>query len=123
MDHSLHRPRPPNGSWDVLLDVEDRAVHARRQPVDDFDCEVVTGRLKFKVGPVSLTYRWTAKFTERDPDARVIVLEASGKRNPRLVATPPLHRAGDPGTGGEGTIASMHTTMNVTVLRPVRPAG
>ena len=47
--------------------------------VEEFDGEVVTGRIKVKVGPVSLTYRGTAKFIERDPDAQVVVVEASGK--------------------------------------------
>src|SRR4029077_10697277 len=81
--------------------------------VDEFDGEVVTGRIKVKVGPVSLTYRGTAKFTERDPDAKVIVLEASGKETRGAgTASATVRATLEP--GGEGTIANMHTTMNVT---------
>jgi carbon monoxide dehydrogenase subunit G len=83
--------------------------------VDEFDGEVVTGRIKVKVGPVSLTYRGTAKFTERDPDAKVIVLEASGKETRGAgTASATVRATLEPESGGEGTTASMHTTMNVT---------
>jgi uncharacterized protein len=76
---------------------------------------VVTGRIKVKVGPVSLTYRGTAKFTERDPDARVILLEASGKETRGAgTASATVRATLEPESGGEGTTASMHTTMNVT---------
>src|SRR5439155_9347701 len=67
------------------------------------------------VGPVSLTYRGTAKFTERDPDARVILLEASGKETRGAgTASATVRATLEPESGGEGTTASMHTTMNVT---------
>jgi carbon monoxide dehydrogenase subunit G len=113
MDHSFTVPVPPERAWDVLLDVERIAPGMPGASVDEFDGEVVTGRIKVKVGPVSLTYRGTAKFTERDPDAKVIVLEASGKETRGAgTASATVRATLEP--GGEGTIASMHTTMNVT---------
>jgi hypothetical protein len=64
---------------------------------------------------VSLTYRGTAKFTERDPDAKVIVLEASGKETRGAgTASATVRATLEPEAGGEATKASMHTTMNVT---------
>ena len=115
MDHSFTVPVPPERAWDVLLDVEKIAPCMPGATVDDFDGEVVTGRIKVKVGPVSLTYRGTAKFTERDPDARVIVLEASGKETRGAgTASATVRATLEPEPGGEGTTASMHTTMNVT---------
>ena len=113
MDHSFTVPVPPERAWDVLLDVEKIAPCMPGASVDEFDGEVVTGRIKVKVGPVSLTYRGTAKFTERDPDAKVIVLEASGKETRGAgTASATVRATLEP--GGEGTIASMHTMMNVT---------
>ena len=113
MDHSFTVPVPPDRAWDVLLDVERIAPCMPGASVDEFDGEVVTGRIKVKVGPVSLTYRGTAKFTERDPDAKVIVLEASGKETRGAgTASATVRATLEP--GGEGTIANMHTTMNVT---------
>ena len=115
MDHSFTVPVPPDRAWDVLLDVEKIAPCMPGATVDEFDGEVVTGRIKVKVGPVSLTYRGTAKFTERDPDARVIMLEASGKETRGAgTASANVRAALEPEPGGEGTTASMHTTMNVT---------
>ena len=115
MDHSFTVPVPPDRAWDVLLDVEKIAPCMPGATVDEFDGEVVTGRIKVKVGPVSLTYKGTAKFTERDPDARVIVLEASGKETRGAgTASATVRATLEPESGGEGTTASMHTTMNVT---------
>ncbi len=117
MDHSFTVPVPPDRAWDVLLDVERIAPCMPGASVDEFDGEVVTGRIKVKVGPVSLTYRGTAKFTERDPDARVILLEASGKETRGAGTASATVRARlEPEPGGEGTKATMHTTMNVTGL-------
>src|ERR1051325_1800860 len=115
MDHSFTVPVPPERAWDVLLDVEKIAPCMPGATVDEFDGEVVTGRIKVKVGPVSLTYRGTAKFTERDPDARVILLEASGKETRGAgTASATVRATLEPEPGGDGTTASMHTTMNVT---------
>ena len=115
MDHSFTVPVPPDRAWDVLLDVERIAPCMPGASVDEFDGEVVTGRIKVKVGPVSLTYRGTAKFTERDPDAKVIVLEASGKETRGAgTASATVRATLEPESGGEATKATMHTTMNVT---------
>jgi uncharacterized protein len=115
MDHSFTVPVPPERAWDVLLDVKKIAPCMPGAIVDEFDGEVVTGRIKVKVGPVSLTYRGTAKFTERDPDAKVILLEASGKETRGAgTASATVRATLEPESGGEGTTASMHTTMNVT---------
>jgi len=115
MDHSFTVPVPPDRAWDVLLDVEKIAPCMPGATVDDFDGEVVNGRIKVKVGPVSLTYKGTAKFTERDPEAKVIVLEASGKETRGAgTASATVRATLEPEQGGEATKASMHTTMNVT---------
>jgi carbon monoxide dehydrogenase subunit G len=115
MDHSFTVPVPPDRAWDVLLDVERIAPCMPGATVDEFDGEVVTGRIKVKVGPVSLTYKGTAKFTERDPDARVILLEASGKETRGAgTASATVRATLEPESGGEATKATMHTTMNVT---------
>jgi uncharacterized protein len=115
MDHSFTVPVPPDRAWDVLLDVERIAPCMPGATVEEFDGEVVTGRIKVKVGPVSLTYRGTAKFTERDPDAHVIVLDASGKETRGSGTASATVRASlEPESGGEATKVSMHTTMNVT---------
>ena len=115
MDHSFTVPVPPERAWDVLLDVEKIAPCMPGATVEEFDGEVVTGRIKVKVGPVSLTYRGTAKFTERDPDAHMVVVEASGKETRGSGTASATVRASlEPESSGEATKVTMHTTMNVT---------
>lgn len=115
LDHSFTVPVPPDRAWDVLLDVEGIAPCMPGATVDEFDGEVVTGHIKVKVGPVSLTYRGTAKFTERDPDAHMVVVEASGKETRGAGTASATVRASlEPEPSGSATKVSMHTTMNVT---------
>ena len=115
MDHSFTVPVPPDRAWDVLLDVEGIAPCMPGATVDEFDGEVVTGRIKVKVGPVSLTYRGTAKFIERDPAAHVVVMEASGKETRGAGTASATVRASlEPESSGAATKVTMHTTMNVT---------
>src|ERR1700759_82649 len=115
MDHSFTVPVPPDRAWDVLLDVKRIAPCMPGATVDEFDGEVVTGRIKVKVGPVSLTYRGTAKFTERDADAKVIVLDAAGKETRGAgTASATVRATLEPEPDGTSTKATMHTTMNTT---------
>jgi len=115
LDNSFTVPVPPDRAWDVLLDVEGIAPCMPGATVDEFDGEVVTGRIKVKVGPVSLTYRGTAKFIERDPAAQVVVMEASGKETRGAGTASATVRASlEPEESGEATKVTMHTTMNVT---------
>ena len=115
LDHSFTVPVPPDQAWDVLLDVETIAPCMPGATVDEVDGDVVNGRIKVKVGPVSLTYKGTAKFTERNPETRVVVVEASGKETRGAGTASATVRASlAPDASGSGTEVTMHTTMNVT---------
>ncbi len=115
LDNSFTVPVPPDRAWDVLLDVEKIAPCMPGTTVDEFDGETVTGRIKVKVGPVSLTYRGTAKFTERDPEAHMVVVEASGKEMRGAGTASATVRASlEPEADSGSTRVSMLTTMNVT---------
>ncbi len=115
LDHSFTVPVPPDQAWDVLLDVETIAPCMPGATVDEVDGDVVNGRIKVKVGPVSLTYKGTAKFTERNPETRVVVVEAAGKETRGAGTASATVRASlAPDASGTGTEVTMHTTMNVT---------
>jgi uncharacterized protein len=115
LDNSFTVPVPPDQAWDVLLDVERIAPCMPGATVDEVDGDVINGRIKVKVGPVSLTYRGTAKFTERDADSRTVVLEASGKETRGSgTASATVRATLQPDSAGNGTLVAMHTTMNVT---------
>ena len=66
LDNSFTVPVPPEQAWDVLLDVKRIAPCMPGATVDEVEGDVINGHIKVKVGPVSLTYRGTATFTERD---------------------------------------------------------
>ena len=117
LDHFFTVPVPPDQAWDVLLDVKTIAPCMPGATVDEVDGDVVNGRIKVKVGPVSLTYKGTAKFIERDPETHVVVIDAAGKETRGAGTASATVRASlAPEASGSGTEVTMHTTMNVTGL-------
>jgi len=115
LDNDFTVPTSPAKAWEVLLDVERIAPCMPGATVEKFDGEVVTGNIKVKVGPVSLTYRGTAKFLERDSGAQVMVLDASGKETRGSGTAAATIRASlEPAESGDSTRVIIHTTMNVT---------
>ena len=79
LEHSFSVPVSAERAWDVLLDVERVAPCMPGATLDSVEGDSIAGRIKVKVGPITMTYAGTAKFTERDRDAGVVTLEASGK--------------------------------------------
>jgi carbon monoxide dehydrogenase subunit G len=115
LDHSFVVPVPPDQAWDVLLDVARVAPCMPGATIDTVDGDVVTGSMKIKVGPVSLTYKGTAKFTERDPDAHAVVVEASGKETRGTGTASATVRAELHGDDDrDGTKVNIHSVINVT---------
>src|ERR1700733_2904198 len=114
LDNSFTVPVPPDVAWSVLLDVARIAPCMPGATVDEVDGDIVNGRIKVKVGPVSLTYKGTATFTDRNESERKVSVEASGKETrgagtASAVVTASLTAAED-----DSTLVTMHTTMNVT---------
>jgi carbon monoxide dehydrogenase subunit G len=113
LEHSFVIPVPPEQAWPVLLDVERVAPCMPGATVDSVDGEVIKGRIKVKVGPVTLTYAGTAHFTERDEQARSITLEASGKETRGAGTASATVRSSLEDEGGQTKVVVL-TTMNVT---------
>jgi uncharacterized protein len=117
LDNSFTVPAPPEKAWEVLLDVERIAPCMPGASVSSIsdDGNEIEGQVKVKLGPLSLTYKGTAKFTEKDQDNRTIAIEATGKET-RGAGTASANvqatlKAGD--TDGS-TLVSIHTSLNVT---------
>ncbi|WP_225097611.1 SRPBCC family protein [Streptomyces sp. CoH27] len=114
LHHEFTVPLPVDDAWQALLDIEGVAPCLPGAVVEDYDGTTVTGSVKVKVGPVTVTYRGTAVFEEQDASAHRMVLVASG-RETRGQGTA---RATVTGTLSEhddgGTAVSVHTELTVT---------
>jgi carbon monoxide dehydrogenase subunit G len=113
LEHSFTIPVPPEQAWEVLLDVEQVAPCMPGATIDAVDGEVISGKIKVKVGPIALTYSGKARFTEKDEQARVVVLEASGKET-RGSGTASATVRSTLEDLGQQTRVTVHTTMNIT---------
>src|SRR5215472_3640094 len=115
LDNSFTVPVPPERAWDVLLDVERIAPCMPGASVLSVDGDSIEGQVKVKLGPLSLTYKGTAKFVEKDQANHTIVLDASGKETrgagtASATVNAVLVAGEEPGT----TTATIHTSLNVT---------
>jgi uncharacterized protein len=113
LEHSFTVPVPEERAWEVLLDVKRVAPCMPGATLDSVDGDEIKGRIKVKVGPIAMTYAGTARFTERDPDAHVITLEASGKETRGAGTASATVRSMLEGQGDQ-THVVVHTTLNVT---------
>ncbi len=116
LDHSFTVPVAPDQAWNVLLDVEKVAPCMPGAQVDTVDGDDVAGRLKVKVGPVSLSYKGTATFKDRDTADRSVLVEASGKEMRGAgTASATVRAALSPEDSSDsGTLVTLHTTLSVT---------
>lgn len=79
LEHEFGVPVPVGRAWEVLLDPERVAPCVPGATLESVDGDTVTGKVRVKVGPITVTYRGQARFTEKDADARTVRIEASGK--------------------------------------------
>ncbi len=113
LEHTFTVPVPEERAWDVLLDVARVAPCMPGASLDSVEGDEIKGRIKVKVGPISMTYAGTARFTERDPHAHVITLEALGKET-RGAGTASATVRSMLEARGDQTHVIVHTTLNVT---------
>ncbi|MFB7496240.1 SRPBCC family protein [Streptomyces sp. NPDC056161] len=113
LNHEFTVPVPVDDAWHALLDIERIAPCLPGTTVQEFDGTTVTGTVKVKVGPVTVAYRGTAVFEERDETAHRMVIVASG----REIRGQGTARATVTGTLSErdgGTAVSVRTDLTVT---------
>ncbi|MER8010684.1 SRPBCC family protein [Streptomyces sp. NPDC094149] len=113
LHHEFTVPVPVDDAWRALLDVERIAPCMPGASVEEYDGKTVTGSVKVKVGPITVTYKGTAVFEEQDDTAHRMVLIASGRETrgqgtARATVTSTLaERDG-------GTAVSVRTDLTVT---------
>ncbi len=113
LEHSFTVPVPKNRAWNVLLDVERVAPCMPGASLDSVDGDEIHGRIKVKVGPINMMYAGTARFIEKDEDAGIVTLEASGKET-RGAGTASASVRSVLEDLGEDTRVTVLTTLNVT---------
>jgi carbon monoxide dehydrogenase subunit G len=117
LDNSFTVPVPPEKAWDVLLDVDRIAPCMPGASVTSIsdDGNEIEGQVKVKLGPLSLTYKGTAKFTEKDQANQTITIEATGKETRGAgTASANVQATLKPADVAGSTLVAIHTSLNVT---------
>ena len=70
---------PVEEAWKVLLDIERVAPCVPGATLTSNEGDQFKGKVKVKLGPISLSYAGVIKFRSRDEAAKVAVLEGSGR--------------------------------------------
>ena len=94
LQNSFVVPADIETAWKTLLDVEKIAPCMPGATLESNNGDEFTGKVKVKLGPVSMTYGGAAKFVQRDAATRTAVIEGTGKE-----------------TRGSGTARAVVTTV------------
>jgi carbon monoxide dehydrogenase subunit G len=114
-------------AWTTLLDVERLVPCMPGASLDSYDGERVDGKVRVKLGPITVSYVGTATFVIRDSDSRHVAIRATGRERTgagtadaritadlvadgdrtRVVVTTDLDITGRPAQFGRGMIASV----------------
>jgi uncharacterized protein len=79
LNHEFTVPAPVDQAWTVLTDVERIAPCMPGAELTEVDGDTYHGLVKVKVGPITVQYKGTASFAEKDEAARRVVLKAAGR--------------------------------------------
>lgn len=112
-EHEFTVPVPIEQAWAVLLDVERVAPCLPGATLDVFEGDEFTGRMKVKVGPITVTYRGSAKFEDVDKDSYSLTIRASGKEA-RGSGTASATVKARMQPRDDSTLVTVETSFNVT---------
>ena len=79
LKNSFTVPADIDSAWKQLLDVESVAPCMPGATLESVDGDNMTGNVKVKLGPVSMTYGGAASFVTKDEANHVAVIEGTGK--------------------------------------------
>ncbi|MFE0256828.1 SRPBCC family protein [Streptomyces sp. NPDC059010] len=113
LHHEFTVPVPVDEAWRTLLDIERVAPCMPGASVEEYDGKTVTGAVKVRVGPITVTYKGTAVFEEQDETAHRLVLIAGG-RETRGQGTARATVTGTLSEHDGGTAVSVRTDLTVT---------
>ncbi|MGH3902317.1 MAG: SRPBCC family protein [Pseudonocardiaceae bacterium] len=106
-------PAPVDIVWQALLDPERVAPCFPGATLTSADGDEFAGLVKVRLGPISLQYRGSGRFTETDEAAHRTVIKATGTASggqSTAAATVTATLAGN----GEGTVVTLATDLTIT---------
>jgi uncharacterized protein len=79
LEHRFTVPASIDVAWDALMDLESVGSCFPGATVTSVEGDEFSGTCKIKLGPISMQYAGSGKFTERDDSSHRAVIEAKGK--------------------------------------------
>jgi carbon monoxide dehydrogenase subunit G len=79
LEHEFTVPVPADQAWHILLDIERIAPCLPGAVIDSVTDDGFSGRVKVKVGPITVSYAGEGRFVEADQAAGHVLIEARGK--------------------------------------------
>nr|WP_285582530.1 SRPBCC family protein [Actinoallomurus iriomotensis] len=113
LDHEFTVPVPVDQAWAVLLDIERIAPCMPGATLDSVDGDDFTGRLKVKLGAMTITYKGSARIAARDEDTHTVSIEGTGKEA-RGAGTASANVQAQLHGEGDSTRVTVHTKLNIT---------
>jgi carbon monoxide dehydrogenase subunit G len=115
LENSFEVTAPPERVWDFMLDLERVTPCMPGAELEDLpDQRTWKGKVKVKLGAVSLSYAATAVIEEQDEQARTVVIKANGRETRgKGTATATINSRLEPIDGG-GTRVLMHTDLTIS---------
>lgn len=113
LDHEFTVPVPVDEAWPVFLDPERVAPCIPGASLDSVEGEEFTGRLKVKVGAMTITYRGSGRIMVADPAEHTVTIEGTAKEARGTGTASATVQAQLHGVDG-ATRVTVHTKLNVT---------
>jgi uncharacterized protein len=113
LENTFTVPAPVDTVWQALLDPERVAPCFPGATITSADGDEFAGLVKVRLGPISLQYRGSGRFTETDEAAHRTVIEATGTASggqSTAAATVTATLAGN----GAGTAVTLATDLTIT---------
>ncbi|TVR32055.1 MAG: carbon monoxide dehydrogenase [Nitriliruptor sp.] len=106
-------PTDIDTTWRTLIDLEKVAPCLPGATLEEVDGDVYTGRVKVKVGPITVSYRGTAELIDVDEEAKTARIDAKGKET-RGAGTANADVSAKLTETDEGTLVHVVTDLTVT---------
>jgi uncharacterized protein len=114
LSNEFEVPLSIDETWSVLTDLERVAPCLPGAQLDEVEGDEYRGRVKIKVGPITVEYKGTASFVERVVETHVAVLRASGRETKGQGSASATITATLQEVGAKNTKVSVLTALDIS---------